>query len=126
MEMIREAGFAVWLVLAAGAVSTALAARFAVRARRDGLGLVVACIAATLLVGCLGTAIGVQTTVEYVARAPEAERWLFVVGLRESLHNLVLALGFAIVSTIALAVGLARGPRATKPAPAPGAEPTTR
>ena len=126
MEMLQEAGYAVWLVLAAGAVSTVLGARFAVRARREDLSLVVACLGVTLLVGCLGTAVGVQTSAAGLRDAAGDERWIFLLGLREALHNIVLALGFALVSTIGLAIGLARSRRARESVRVTAAEPVSR
>lgn len=122
MEMLHEGGFAIWMVLATGAVTTVLGARFAVRARREDLSLVVACIAATLLVGCLGTAVGVQVSAAHVGEVADDRGWIFLLGAREALHNIVLALGFALVSTLALALGLARGPRRADATRATGAE----
>ena len=124
MELLQEAGYGVWLVLAAGVVATVLGARFAVRAQREGLPLVVACIAATLLAGCLATAVGVQVSAAHLGEVPDGGRWIFLLGVREAMQNLVLALGFSFVSTIAITVGLARGPRARDAVRAAATEPT--
>ena len=41
----------------------------------------------TLLMGMLGTVLGLQHTVRHVEQVEPGMRWIFVVGLRETLNN---------------------------------------
>ena len=109
MEMLKlymyEAGWGIYPVLLFGAVALALALAHAVRPRRSRYPLVVGFSAATVLAGFLGTLTGVQNSVLYVSKVVESERWLFLVGLRESLNNMVAAFVIVTVACLLVTVG---------------------
>jgi hypothetical protein len=119
MHMIQEAGYAVWGVLALGAMATALGVRFAIRPRKEDLPVVAALVVATLLFGTLGTIIGVQVSAAHIGEVEEGRRFIFLLGVREALHNLVLAVAFGLGTTLCVALGLARRKPPASPAPAP-------
>lgn len=100
MDIFREAGFAVYPILVFGVLSLRWAGQYA--RGRDGEArfrwLVV--LGLTLAFGVLGSATGLQASVQYITTTPD--KWLFLVGLRESLHNLSLAVIFAIADLLLL------------------------
>lgn len=104
---IREGGWPMWPVLIVGAISIAVAARYVVAPRVQllpnlaGLGLL------TILLGVLGTALGVQASAEYIDRVDDSQRWIFLLGLRESLNNLVAALVIVAIDTLVVTLGSA-------------------
>lgn len=73
--------------------------------------------------GVLGTVTGFITTFQYIQKVPEAQqRAITLVGVSESLNNLVLAFVFIVLSTLiasvgALRIGLRSKPGAVAPAP---------
>ncbi|HKU39999.1 MAG TPA: hypothetical protein VJR89_17685 [Polyangiales bacterium] len=116
MEFIREAGVSVYPVLVAGVVSLAWAARYARARAPDDLSKLMLLAALTLVLGALGTATGLQASVRTIASVPE--KWMFLIGLREALNNLVLALAFVSLDLIVLAF-VPAGPKAPQDALGP-------
>lgn len=108
VEFLREAGFAIVLVLAFGAVAVGLSLWHAVHPGRRLVPLIVGAGSATLLSGLLGVATGSQATFRAVLALGDAERWLVLVGLRESLNNLVAALALLVLTTLLATVGAFR------------------
>ena len=90
-DFILEAGWGIWPVIVFGAISLALSVRYTFRPQRDLLLLVIGFSIATLLLGALGFATGVQASATFAEHTANA-RWMFVVGLRESLNNVVASL----------------------------------
>jgi hypothetical protein len=73
----------------------------------------------TVLAGILGTATGVQRSAQALFELPPDERWIFFIGLYESLHNLTMALVLVVLSTLGLlAAHLRNGFDPSDPAPA--------
>jgi len=100
MSYIREAGFAAYPLLVCGLLSLRWAAAYArsgdSQQRTRWLGL----LGLTVAFGLLGTVTGLQASASYVAMTPD--KWLFLVGLRESLNNSALALAFVIIDLVLL------------------------
>lgn len=112
MNFIREAGWGIWPVLGFGgwalvaAVQQALAPQEG-RTRTIGLLLVL-----LMLAGVFGTVLGVQVSAEHIGEVSPGERWIFLLGLRESLNNMVAALGLGAASVGVLLAAHLRGPHA--------------
>ncbi|MBK8170471.1 MAG: hypothetical protein IPK60_09010 [Sandaracinaceae bacterium] len=104
-DFIREAGWGIYPVLLFGAISFAVAIRYAVAPKSELLPLVIGFGVATIIAGALGTTTGLQATATYVANTGEANRWIFVEGLRESLNNMDAALLIAALNALAATVG---------------------
>ena len=102
MEILREAGFPVWAVLALGGWSLLRAWRY--RAGYIEAGEVIGPIVATLLVGALATAWGVQLSFAWQPEASLAMR-----GVKEALYNLDFALGLAAAATLVATSGRRHG-----------------
>jgi hypothetical protein len=112
MDFVREAGFGIWLVFAFGGLSLAAAARYAAAPRREHLPVIVGFAVATLLAGALGTVTGIQLSARHVGELAAGERWIFLIGLAESLHALVVALVIACADALLATVGAHRLARA--------------
>jgi hypothetical protein len=108
-EMIREAGWPIYLVLAFGAPSLLMALRYALGGTRDELRWAVGAAAATLLCGLLGTVLGVERSIEFIRQVEESQRLtVFLIGLRESLHNTTVGLGLGAADAALVVLGLYR------------------
>lgn len=119
-ELVREAGYAIWPILAVGALATALAARYARRPQPELIPRIRIATIGTLVLGALGTVIGVQTSASALGPLEPDDRWIFLFGLQESLNDLVAALAIAFVVCALCYVGIhraghvrARAPTAT-------------
>ena len=109
MDILREAGFPVWAVLALGTWSL-------LRAWRYRMGYIEAAeligpIVATLLVGALATAWGVQLAFGAVRDVPNPAEapLLALVGVKEALYNLDFALGLSTLAVLAATSGRRHG-----------------
>jgi hypothetical protein len=112
MDFIREAGFPIYGVLLFGATALFVSFAHLREPRRENVPLCVGLITTTLLVGLLGTALGIDPTVRGMRDLPPDSRWIFFEGLRETLNNLDVSLVFAIVATLFTAFGSRRLHRA--------------
>lgn len=111
IDFIREAGYGIWGVLVAGSLATALAARYAMRPDDRLVPRIRVASMATMVLGVLGTVIGVQTSARYLYEVGPEEKWIFAVGLMESLNNLVAALLILLVVLALSYVGIHRAAR---------------
>jgi hypothetical protein len=111
LEFIRDAGYGIYptLLFATGALAAAI--RYAAAPRRDILTLATGTTVLTLLGGALGTVVGMQTSAAALPAVAPDERWIFFLGLRESLNNLVAALVAATLVTLIVTFGAARAAR---------------
>jgi hypothetical protein len=100
-DFIREAGWGIFPVLGFGLCTLAASLRFARGQSADLLRLSAALSFLTLSAGALGTFTGLQAAARYV-EAHEV-KWLFVVGLREALNNLVAALVLVMLAWLVIA-----------------------
>jgi hypothetical protein len=115
LNAIREGGWPMFIVLAVGVTSLTAAFRYSRDGRKDLLGLVLGLGAATLFAGLFGTVVGVMVSVEHVGELPPDQRWIVLLGLKESLNNLALATVFAFADALLVARGQWRRGRLTPP-----------
>jgi hypothetical protein len=104
-DYIREAGWPVYPILVLGFAALAVSVRHAVVPQRSLQPLAVWLSAATVLMGFLGTALGMQHSIEGVRGLPPEQRYVFLIGLKESLCCLVDALTLVIPAALAAAWG---------------------
>lgn len=100
MHFIREAGWPIILVLGFGGASLAAAVRYRRTLDRELFSLMIGLAIATLILGVLGTALGVQLSARHIHEVAPGEKWIFLLGLKESLNNLVAALVIVCVDTL--------------------------
>jgi hypothetical protein len=105
MEFIREAGWGIYPVFLFGAFALTIALRHALRPAREFVPGIVGSSLVTLLAGVLGTVTGLQHAVEFIGRLPPDRRWIFLIGLREALNNVVAAFTIVVLVSILAAVG---------------------
>jgi len=113
-EILREAGWGVYPVLLFGVTSLVLAVSYGVEPRRRLLPLIIGFGVATIIAGALGTLTGLQHSVAHLGEVAPDRRWIFLIGLRESLHNLVMAFVIECVVTLVTTVGGYRQVRAAE------------
>ncbi|HEY2745582.1 MAG TPA: hypothetical protein VGL86_13190 [Polyangia bacterium] len=108
MDIIREAGFPVWFVLALGSWSLVQAVRY--RIASGSAGELIGAVAATILCGVLATAWGAQLSFAGIRELPDPAQqgWIAWIGVKESLYNLDLASGFGIAAALVATVGRRR------------------
>jgi hypothetical protein len=108
MDLIREAGFPVWFVLALGSYALVQAVRY--RAGSASAGELIGAVAATLLAGALGTAYGAQLAFAGIRELPDpaSQHWIAWVGIKEALYNFDLACGLGIAASLVATVGRRR------------------
>ena len=98
-------GFAMWITLPFGALSVVAAALYARRPERRLVPLVLSLGVMTLMSGSLGFVTGVIKSLQALPHVGPDERWIWMVGLSESLVNVAFALSLVAVATLAMVVG---------------------
>lgn len=108
MDMLKEAGWPVWLVLVLGSFSVVQAVRY--RVGSAGGGEVVGAVAAALFAGLWATAWGAQLAFGALRQLPDPaqQHWIAFVGLKEALYNLDLACACGVLSALVATVGRRR------------------
>ncbi|HEX6839367.1 MAG TPA: hypothetical protein VF334_22475 [Polyangia bacterium] len=108
MNLIHEAGFPVWFVLASGTFALVQAVRW--RAGSADGAAVLGAVAATLLCGVLGTAWGAQLAFSGMRELPDPAQqgWIAWIGVKEALCNLDVACAFGIAASLVATVGRRR------------------
>jgi hypothetical protein len=108
MDIIREAGFPVWLVLLSGTYTLVQAIRY--RSGAAGGSELAGAVAATLLLGALSTAYGAQLAFSGIRELPDpaSQHWIAWVGIKEALFNFDIACVFGITASLVGTVGRRR------------------
>jgi hypothetical protein len=108
MEIIHEAGFPIWFVLGAAALSLVQALRY--RTARIRAPELCGAIVVTLLIGALATAVGAQLSFAGIRTYPDPshDQWVAWIGLKESLCNFDVACALSIVAVLLATVGRGR------------------
>ena len=117
-EILHEAGWGAWPVMLFGLTSLLLAIWYAVKPQRRFLPLIIGFGVATILAGFLGTMTGLQHAVSKIGEMAPDRRWIFLIGLREALHNMVMAFVIECLVTLVATVGGYRLVKAAEAAPA--------
>ena len=107
-DIIHEAGWPIYPILFFGFTSLLFAWRYARQPRREVLAIVVGFGLACIIMGCLGTVLGVMHTISGVEKMPPEDRWIFLIGLRESLNCIGAALFLALFDVVLICAGLLR------------------
>lgn len=111
-SIFRLGGAPMWAILVCGLFAIAASIRYAVRPERRMLPLVVSLGVLTLLTGAFGFVTGFVITLLHVGELPDAQRWIWMIGLGESLVDAAFALSLVVVAAIATSVGTFRVARA--------------
>ncbi len=117
MNFIREAGWGIYPVLAFGLAGLVVAAQ-QLRAYDARPTLTAAWLMAlTTMAGVLGTATGMQASSNYIHTTEE--KWIWLVGLQESLNNMVAAGVLVVLAILLMLAAHVRGEGGAEPEPMP-------
>lgn len=92
LNIIHEAGWGAYPVILFGVSAIVMAVRHLVSRSSKHQTTTKWLMGLTMLAGVLGTATGVQKSAQFITDVGADERWIFLIGLYESLHNLTMAL----------------------------------
>ena len=105
---IHEAGWGFWPVALFGAIALGVSIYYALRPAARLFALVVGSSVATVIAGCLGAAVGLQNSVRFIKDVAASERWVFLIGLKESLNCVVAAFVLVCLACLITTVGAYR------------------
>jgi hypothetical protein len=108
LEFIREAGWGIFPVLIFGTLSLGVSIQYVRTRRTSVLSLLCALSVLTLLAGALGTVTGLSVSARYIVDVAVDEKWIFLVGLRESLNNATAALSIVAIDAMLVCLTMAR------------------
>jgi hypothetical protein len=106
-------GFAMWSTAVFGVLMVGSSARYAFEPGRRMVPLVVSLGIITVLSGSLGFVTGLIKSLNGLPHVDPGDRWIWMVGLGESLVNVAFALALVSIATLAMVVGSWRLSRAS-------------
>jgi hypothetical protein len=113
VDIFREGGWPMYPILSLGGTALVLAL-WSLRSSHRGLGvMVVGLMASSLLFGLFGTCLGIGESVKHIREVPPESRWIFLIGLSESLRCVSLALALAVPTALALTASVYHARRRT-------------
>lgn len=104
-DMIREAGWPIYPIMIFGFCALAASMRHALMPQRSLMPLFLSFAAAKLVMGALGTALGVQQSARHIGEVPPEQRYVFLIGLSESLNCAAGALLLILPASLAAGIG---------------------
>ncbi len=107
-DWFKLGGSAMFLTLLFGALGIAVAVKYAMDPYRRLLPLTAGLGVLTLLTGALGCVTGVIKSLHCLPRVEPDERWIWMVGLGESLVNVAFALAMVAIAALAIVIGVFR------------------
>jgi hypothetical protein len=116
IQWLSHGGYPMLVTLVFGVFSIGAAARYAVRPERRYVPLVVALGSMTFLCGLFGFTTGVIKSLAGLDLVPADRRWIWMLGLGESLVNVAFAFGLVAVATLAMVIGAWKVARLAEPA----------
>jgi ABC-type Fe3+ transport system permease subunit len=105
LESFRLGGWGMWLTLICGVPLIYTSVRYARRPERRWVPLILSLGILTLCSGGLGFTSGLITSLSVLQRVPADERYITLIGLGESLHNVAFALLLVVPAAIAASIG---------------------
>ncbi len=119
LNIIHQAGWGAYPVILFGVSAIVMAARNLMSPTKKHQTTTKWLMGLTVLAGVLGTATGVQASAQYITDVVAEKRWIFLIGLYESLHNLTMALVLVTIAMLGLlGAHLRQSPGAAEPMPA--------
>lgn len=104
-EAFHMGGWGMYPTLVFGVLMVGAALWYAARPQRRLAPLLVSCGLMTLVSGCLGFFTGVIRSLTALSQVPPGGRYISLIGIAESLTNIVLALVLIMLAMLAVSVG---------------------
>jgi hypothetical protein len=101
----HDGGFPMWITMVFGLLAIGAAARYALQPLRRYLPLVMSLGGMTLVSGAFGLVAGLIKSLRALPQVGPDQRWIWMVGLGESLQNVAFALALVAVATLAVTIG---------------------
>lgn len=108
IEAFRLGGWGMYPTALFGLLMLGVSIRYALQPDRRFLPLQVSLGILTLLAGGLGFVTGLIATFSHMGEVPPDQKWIWMLGIGESLHNVALALMLVIFATLLASVGAYR------------------
>lgn len=105
MDFIREGGWPMFPTLGIGIAALVLAVRYAARPERGQRSVVHMVALITLLMGIFGTLLGMQISAQAIRNVGPEHKWIFLIGLAESLNCVLGALVLLMPTLIFAGIG---------------------
>ncbi|WP_437291228.1 hypothetical protein [Sorangium sp. So ce406] len=107
-DAFHMGGWGMYPTLVFGLLLLAASVRYAISPERRFVPLQISLGILTLVSGGLGFVSGAIKSLTYMGAVQPDARWLWMVGIGESLHNVALALSLLVLSSLAATVGAYR------------------
>lgn len=120
-EAFQMGGWGMYPTLVFGLLMLAASVRYAISPERRYVPLLVSLGMMTFSAGALGFVTGTIKSLSAIGEVPDEKRWIWLLGVGESLNCVALALTLIVIGTIAGSIGALRISRATSEAAAAGA-----
>lgn len=108
-EAFHDGGWGMYPTLVFGVLMIGAAIPYALKPDRRFVPLQVSLGIMTLVVGSLGFVTGLIKSLGAIHQVPESDRFIWLIGLGESLNNVALALMLVALAATVISVGALRG-----------------
>lgn len=108
LDMFKMGGWGMLPTLICGVLTVGAALRYAAKPERRFVPLQISLGVLTMMAGGLGFVTGLIKSFSAMGGVTADQRWLWMIGTSESLHNVALALALLTLAAIASSVGSLR------------------
>jgi hypothetical protein len=107
-EAFHSGGWGMYPTLVFGVLMIGVSVAYALRPGRRFIPLQISLGIVTLVSGSLGFVTGLIKSLQAIHQVPEDRRFIWLIGLGESLNNVALALTLLVIAVLVISVGAVR------------------